>query len=156
MGLHEGSVAPDFSLPGVQVKDGYARRRTYTLSAERGHPVVLAFYPGDESATCTAQLCSYSEKLADFAELGAQVWAIGLQDLASHETFAIKDEVTLPLLSDTDGSVVDSYGIKLPGLGLRRSVFLVGADGLIKWKHVALVGATFRSAGLIREQLAKL
>ena len=84
------------------------------------------------------------------------MWAIGLQDLGSHETFAIKDEVTLPLLSDTDGRVVDAYGIRLPGLGLRRSVFLVGADGLIKWKHVALVGATFRSAGLIREQLAKL
>jgi peroxiredoxin Q/BCP len=156
MSLHEGAVAPDFSLPGVQVKDGYARRKTYTLSEQRGHPVVLAFYPADESATCTAQLCSYSEKLADFSQLGAEVWAIGLQDLSSHETFAIKEEVTLPLLSDTDGHVVDAYGIKLPGLGLRRSVFLVGSDGLIKWKHVALVGATFRSASLIRDQLAKL
>jgi peroxiredoxin Q/BCP len=156
MSLHEGAVAPDFSLQGVQVKDGYARRKTYTLSEQRGHPVVLAFYPADESATCTAQLCSYSEKLADFSQLGAEVWAIGLQDLASHETFAIKEEVTLPLLSDADGRVVDAYGIKLPGLGLRRSVFLVGSDGLIKWKHVALVGATFRSASLIREQLAKL
>jgi peroxiredoxin Q/BCP len=156
MGLHEGAVAPDFSLPGVQVKDGYARRKTYTLSEQRGHPVVLAFYPADESATCTAQLCSYSEKLADFSQLGAEVWAIGLQDLASHETFAIREDVTLPLLSDTDGRVVDAYGIRLPGLGLRRSVFLVGADGLIKWKHVALVGATFRSASSIREQLAKL
>lgn len=156
MGLHEGAVAPDFSLPGVQVKDGYARRKTYTLSEQRGHPVVLAFYPADESATCTAQLCSYSEKLADFSQLGAEVWGIGLQDLASHETFAIRDDVTLPLLSDVDGRVVDAYGIRLPGLGLRRSVFLIGADGLIKWKHVALVGATFRSASSIREQLAKL
>jgi peroxiredoxin Q/BCP len=156
MGLHEGSIAPDFSLPGVQVKDGVARRKTYTLSAERGHPVVLAFYPADESATCTAQLCSYSEKLADFTELGAVVWAIGLQDLASHETFAIKDDVTLPLLSDSDGRVVDAYGIRMPGLGLRRSVFLIGSDGVIMWKHVALVGATFKSAGIIREQLAKL
>lgn len=156
MGLHEGAIAPDFSLPGVQVKDGYARRRTYTLSEQRGHPVVLAFYPADESATCTAQLCSYSEKLADFSELGAEVWGIGLQDLASHETFAIREDVTLPLLADTDGRVVEAYGIKLPGLGLRRSVFLIGADGLIKWKHVALVGATFRSASSIREQLAKL
>ncbi|RWZ61512.1 peroxiredoxin [Labedella populi] len=156
MGLHEGVVAPDFTLPGVQVKDGYARRKTYTLSEQRGHPVVLAFYPADESATCTAQLCSYSEKLADFAQLGAEVWGIGLQDLASHETFAIKEDVTLPLLSDADGRVVDAYGIRLPGLGLRRSVFLIGADGLIKWKHVALVGATFRSATSIREQLAKL
>lgn len=150
-----GDIAPDFTLPGITVT-GEAERRDFVLSAERGHPVVLVFYPGDETSVCTAQLCSYQSELGAFTELGATVWGISLQDVDSHEHFARKERLSFPLLADTGGAVVDAYGVGMPGLGLRRSVFIIDADGVIRWKHVALVGATFRSADEIRSQLELL
>lgn len=151
-----GTPAPELTLPGIVLDGDDAVRATYTLSAERGHPVVLVFYPGDESSVCTAQLCSYSSELAQFADLGATVWAISMQDLDSHERFARKEGLTFPLLADTDGAAVASYGIGMPGLGLRRSVFILDEQGVVRWKHVALVGATFQSASTIRTQLERL
>lgn len=151
-----GSVAPDITLPGIVLVDGEVEQSEYTLSAERGHPVLLVFYPGDETAVCTAQLCSYSAELAQFSDLGATVLAVSMQDLASHEKFARKEKLGFPLLADTDGTAVAAYGIGLPGLGLRRSVFLIDAEGVVRWKHVALIGATFQSASTIRTQLERI
>lgn len=151
-----GSPAPDFTLPGLLVTDGTVARADYTLSAAKGRPVVLAFYPGDQTKVCTAQLCSYQSELAEFTDMGAEVWGISPQDLDSHEKFALKEQLEFPLLADPDLVAVKAYGIAAPVLGLRRSVFVIDADGVIRWKHVAVVGMTFQSASVIREQILAL
>jgi peroxiredoxin Q/BCP len=150
-----GRPAPDFTLPSLQLVDGEVVRADRTLSEERGHPVVLAFYPGDDTAVCTKQLCSYSSGLEAFTDLGATVWGISVQDLASHERFARKHGLRMPLLSDPQRTAVAAYGIGLGGL-VRRAVFIVDADGVLHWKHVAALGLTFRDVDTLTHQLASL
>jgi thioredoxin-dependent peroxiredoxin len=151
-----GQAAPDFTLPGVAVKDGDAVQADYALSAQRGRPVVLAFYPGDNTSVCTRQLCSYTSGLENFTNFGADVWAISPQGLASHEQFARKYNLAFPLLADEGLKVSRLYGITLGSAGLRRSVFVIDADGILRWKHVTLVGLTFPPAETISAQLAAL
>jgi peroxiredoxin Q/BCP len=151
-----GKAAPDFTLPGVMLTGDDAAQAEYTLSAQHGNPVVLAFYPGDNTAVCTRQLCSYTSGLEGFSDFGATVWAISPQGLASHEQFARKYNLAFPLLADEGLAVSRSYGITLGGAGLRRSVFVIDADGILRWKHVTLVGLTFPSAQAISAQLAAL
>lgn len=151
-----GKVPPDFTLPGVALAGGEAARGTYSLSRQRGTPVVLAFYPGDNTAVCTRQLCSYTSGLESFTSFGASVWAISPQGLDSHEQFARKYDLAFPLLADEGLAVSRSYGITLGGAGLRRSVFVIDADGVLRWKHVTLVGLTFPAAETIAAQLGSL
>ena len=151
-----GQAAPDFTLPGVLLTDGEAARGQYTLSEQRGNPVVLAFYPGDNTAVCTRQLCSYTSGLESFTGFGATVWAISPQGLASHEQFARKFSLAFPLLADEGLTVSRHYGITLGRAGLRRSVFVIGTDGAVRWKHVTLVGLTFPTAETISAQLSAL
>ncbi|MGH3301910.1 MAG: peroxiredoxin [Streptosporangiaceae bacterium] len=151
-----GQVPPDFTLPGVELTDGQVSQTEHTLSQQHGQPLVLAFYPGDNTAVCTKQLCSYTSGLESFTGFGAQVWAISPQGLASHEQFARKYGLAFPLLADEGLAVSRRYGIALGGLGLRRSVFIVDGDGVLRWKHVTLVGLTFPPASTISAQLAAL
>jgi peroxiredoxin Q/BCP len=150
-----GRTAPDFTLPAVQLVDGEVVRSDLTLSAELGHPVVLAFYPGDGTAVCTKQLCSYSSGLEAFTDLGATVWGISTQDLDSHEAFARKYQLRMPLLADTAHETVGAYGIGLGGM-TRRAVFVVDANGVLRWKHVAALGLTYRDISTLTDQLARL
>ncbi|MFE6490154.1 peroxiredoxin family protein [Streptomyces sp. NPDC057748] len=152
-----GLPAPDFTLPGglLTGEEGEEfERRDYTLSEARGRSVVLAFYPGDNTAVCTKQLCSYSSGLEAFGELDAEVWAISPQGVDSHESFARAHGLRMPLLADTGRETARAYGVAAPGIGVRRSVFLIGPDGVLRWKHVALLGATFQSAAKLTEQLS--
>jgi peroxiredoxin Q/BCP len=151
-----GDRAPDFTLPGVVVEDGEAHTRHFTLSERRGTPLVLAFYPADNSPACSAQLCSYQDGLDQFRALGAEVWGISRQDQASHERFARSKKLGFPLLADERGDVVSAYGVNLVGLGVRRSIFIVNEQGLIHWKHVALVGVTFQKVSTLTKQLQTL
>ena len=136
MGL-TGTEAPDFTLLGTG-------GRTYTLSDYRSRPVVLVFYPGDDTPVCTMQLTSYSDDLAAFDELDAQVLAISPQDVASHERFAGKHGFRFPLLADTDKVVAAAYDTLGPMGFPRRSIVVVDADGVVRWSHRALAGLTFR------------
>ncbi|MFD5252650.1 peroxiredoxin [Streptomyces bobili] len=95
---------------------------------------MLAFYPQDDSGVCTKQLCSYTSGLEQFTDLGAEVWGISPQDVHSHEEFAHKNDLCLPLLSDPDRDVARLFGITTPGVGLRRSVFLIAPGGRIAWR----------------------
>jgi len=132
-----GELAPDFTLPGTGGK-------TYSLSAFRGQPVVIVFYPGDDSPVCTKQLNSYNNELSAFEGVGAQVLAISAQDMPRHEAFAAKYGFKFPLLADTDKSVATAYGTVGP-LGFpRRSVFVVDGAGIIRYAHRAIAGLTFR------------
>ena len=150
-----GRPAPDFTLPGIELAGGRIIRSDYSLSAQRGHPLVLAFYPGDETAVCTRQLCAYSSELEVFNELNATVWGISPQDLQSHHHFARKHTLRVPLLSDTSREVIRGYGIGL-GSMLRRAVFIVDAEGIVRWKHVALFGLTYRRTETLAAQLNAL
>ena len=150
-----GSAAPDFTLPSLTLVDGVAERGTTTLSALRGRPVVLAFYPGDDTAVCTKQLCSYSSGFEAFTDLGATVWGISPQGIESHESFARKHQLRMPLLADTGRTAVAAYGIGL-GSMLRRAVFVVDAEGVLRWKHVAALGLTFRDVPTLTAQLEAL
>ncbi|MFD5873157.1 peroxiredoxin [Streptomyces sp. NPDC060322] len=149
-----GQPAPDFTLPGGVLSDDTFERRDYTLSAARGRAVVLAFYPGDNTAVCTKQLCSYSSGLETFEGLDAEVWGISPQGVDSHESFARGHDLRMPLLADTGREITRAYGVAAPGIGVRRSVFLIGPDGVLRWKHVALLGATFQSLDTLAAQLS--
>jgi peroxiredoxin Q/BCP len=137
MSIAVGDRAPDFTLPGTGGRD-------YSLSDYVGSPVVLVFYPGDDTPVCTRQLNTYNDDLSQFEEVGAHVLAISPQDLASHERFAAKHGFAFPLLADTDKSVAGRYGTLGP-LGFpRRSIFVVDAEGIVRYTHRALAGLTFR------------
>lgn len=142
MGLAIGDLAPDFTLPGVH----RGVRAEYHLAAQRGTPIVLVLYPGDNTAVCTMQLASYTQDIDSFAAVGATVWGISPQDLDSHEDFARKHSLGMPLLADTDKSMFAAYGCLGP-LGFpRRSVFVVDAEGRIAYAHRAFTGVTFKSS----------
>ena len=137
MALSVGDKAPDFTLPGTGGRD-------HSLSEHLGQPVVLVFYPGDDTPVCTRQLNSYNDELAQFEKVGAKVLAISSQDVASHEDFAARHGFGFPLLADTEKKVAALYGALGP-LGFpRRSVFVVDAAGTIRYAHRAVAGLTFR------------
>jgi thioredoxin-dependent peroxiredoxin len=151
-----GQPAPELALEGGVLTDDGFRRSRYVLSGQRGRAVVLAFYPGDDTAVCTRQMCSYSSGLEQFAALDAQVWGISPQGVDSHEAFARKYDLRFPLLADPDRTAARAFGVAAPGIGLRRSVFVVASDGSLHWKHVALLGATFQPVGKLTERLRAL
>jgi len=145
MALLVGSTAPDFTLPGWYDQS----ESTFSLAAERGHPVVLVFYPGDERLVCTRQMCAYSDSVADLHLFDAVVWGVSPQDVASHQSFAEGRRLKMPLLSDMDRSVARAYGVLGP-VGLRRSVFVVDASGRIAWRRVVALNVVFPSVAEIR------
>lgn len=133
-----GDVAPDFTLPGTG-------GRTVTLSELRGGPVVLVFYPGDNTPVCTTQLNAYTRDISQFEGLGARVLAISPQDLASHESFSCKQGgFAFPLLADTEKVAGTAYGVIGPVGFYRRSVFVIDAGGTIRYAHRSVAGLTFK------------
>ncbi|MEU8776540.1 peroxiredoxin [Streptomyces sp. NPDC048606] len=151
-----GDTVGDFRLPGGRLDGETFNRRDYALSEQRGKPLVLAFYPGDDTPVCTAQLCSYSDGLSDLEAAGATVWGISPQGLDSHEKFARDRNLRMPLLSDHGRTVARAFGITAPLIGLRRAVFILTATGRLHWKHVTAVGATYPPATTLTAQLARL
>lgn len=139
-----GDKAPAFSLLGT---GGVS----HSLSDYLGKTVVLAFYPGDNTAVCTKQLCSYNNQIDDFTGVGAQVLGISAQGVESHDKFSGKHGFKFPLLADTDKSVAEKYGIVGPFGLVRRSVFVVDGVGVIRYVHRGLVGVTYRPAAELIE-----
>ena len=138
-----GRPAPDFTLEGSDNTE--TGRRSYSLSEYRGQVVVLVFYPGDNTPVCTRQLNAYTNDIDQFAELGAQVLAISPQSVTSHDEFSCKQGgFGFPLLADTDKVVGEAYGILGPLGFYRRSVFVIDAEGIVRWSHRAVAGLTFR------------
>jgi peroxiredoxin Q/BCP len=136
-GVAVGDQAPSFTLPGTGGKD-------YSLADYAGQPVVLVFYPGDDTPVCTRQLNSYNDDMSEFEGVGAQVLGISSQDVASHERFSAKHGFSFPLLADVDKRVAAAYGTLGP-LGFpRRSVFVIDAHGVIRYAHRAMAGLIYR------------
>jgi thioredoxin-dependent peroxiredoxin len=138
-----GEPAPPFELPGYDGTEGGSR--TYSLAEYAGKPVVLVFYPGDNTPVCTRQLNTYTSDIGSFAAAGAQVLAISPQSVESHEDFACRQKgFAFPLLADTEKIVGDAYGI-LGLLGFyRRSAFVIDAEGIVRYAHRSLTGLSFR------------
>ncbi len=133
-----GAIAPDFTLPA---DDG----RTITLSALRPAPVVLYFYPKDNTPGCTTEALEFSALLPEFRALGAEVFGISKDTIESHRKFREKHGLSVPLLSDAQGHVCEDYGVwgekKMYGRtfeGITRSTFLIDGEGRIArlWRKV--------------------
>jgi thioredoxin-dependent peroxiredoxin len=132
-----GDVAPDIELPGTE-------GRTYRLRDCRGGWLVLAFYPGDFTPVCTRQFCSYRDAADRLDALDAAVWGISPQTLDSHERFRAKYDLTVPLLADPERGVIRAHGV-LGHAGLvRRSIFVVDPEGIVRYRHIALLGLHYR------------
>src|SRR4051794_12817821 len=100
--VEEGQKAPDFNLPadaGGKIK----------LKDQRGSPVVLYFYPRDDTPGCTLEACAFRDRQKDLRKLGAKVFGISTDDIASHEKFRDKFSLNFPLLADTDHAVAEKY-----------------------------------------------
>ena len=133
-GLRIGDPAPGFSLAGIDGRTGEVVQ--VSLADLRGRPVVIAFYPADDTPVCTAQLNEYTRTIGEFEQLDAAVLAISPQSPESHRAFAAAQEgFAFPLLSDEDLSVGRAYGV----LGLldlyRRSTFVIDAEGTVRYAH---------------------
>ena len=144
-----GAAAPDFELPGTG-------GRTYKLSDLRGKWVALAFYPGDFTPVCTRQFCSYRDGDDHLDELGIEVLGISPQSVDSHERFTAKHDLKSALLADEDREVLRAYGVLAPGGIVRRSIFIVDPDGIVRFRHMALLGLHYQDVSDLGEALAAL
>jgi peroxiredoxin len=143
-----GDRAPDFELPGTG-------GRTYRLAEYRGRKVILAFYPGDFTAVCTKQFCSYRDQGEQLDGLGAEVLGISPQSVESHERFTEEKRLNVPLLADEDKAVARAYGV-LAGPMVRRAVFIVDEEGIVRHRKVTLAGLTYESVDDLERALAEI
>lgn len=126
MALHVGDSAPDFELPS-QTGD------TVKLSDQRGHWVVVYFYPADDTPGCTAEACSFRDSYEDFTDAGAVVIGISGDSVESHAKFAEKHRLPFTLLSDGDGTLRSSWGVgKSLGLLPGRVTYVIDPDGVVR------------------------
>lgn len=140
--VEEGAKAPAFTLTaddGTKVK----------LADLKGKPVVLYFYPRDDTPGCTREACAFRDRSADLKDLGAVVLGVSTDDVASHVKFRNKYSLNFPLLADVDHAVAEKYGAwrekNMYGkvsMGIQRSTFLIDASGKVAkvWKRVQVDG----------------
>ena len=127
--IEEGKPAPDFELTtdtGERVK----------LSDYRGQPVVLYFYPKDDTPGCTVEACGFRDSYSDFEKRGAVVLGVSPDDEASHVRFKQKYSLPFTLLADPEHRVAEDYGVWVEKnmygkkrMGIKRSTFVIDADG---------------------------
>jgi peroxiredoxin Q/BCP len=127
--IEEGKPAPDFEL---ETDDG----ATVKLSDLRGKPVVLYFYPKDDTPGCTTEACEFRDAYDVFRERGIEVLGVSPDDAASHEKFKTKYDLPFTLLADPDHAVAEKYGVwgerSFAGknyMGINRSTFIIDRDG---------------------------
>lgn len=149
--IGESDTAPDFDLP---TDEGRVR-----LSQFRGQPVVLFFYPKDDTSGCTAEARDFSALKEGFEAAGAVVIGISPDSPASHAKFRKKHDLTVTLASDEDKSVANAYGVWVEKsmygrkyMGVERSTFLIAADGKIAkvWRKVSVRGHAEAVLGVVR------
>ena len=138
MSAEEGQKAPDFT----GATDGGGKLK---LSDLRGKPVVLYFYPKDDTPGCTTEACGFRDSAAAFKKLKAQVIGLSKDSVARHDKFKAKYQLNFPLVSDEDGKVCEKYGTwiekSLYGrkyMGIDRATFLIDKDGVVRkiWRKV--------------------
>lgn len=136
--IDPGQPAPDFALPDQH-------GTVHTLSQYRGRPVVLYFYPKDNTPGCTTEACTFQAALPDLDASNAVVLGVSILGTASKAKFASKYGLTFPLLADEDHAVADAYGVwqekTLYGrrfMGIARITYLIDANGVVakRWDSV--------------------
>ena len=143
--LKPGIRAPEFTLRTTP-------DQTVSLSELRGHPVILVFYPADWSPVCGDELAVYNELLPEFRKHDAQLLGISVDGVWSHDAFAADRHFHFPLLSDFEpkGEVARAYGVYREREGIaERALFVVDADGVIRWSYVAPVGVNPGAEGIL-------
>ncbi len=139
--IEEGSAAPYFALP----RDGGG---TVSLAEHAGKPVVVYFYPKDDTSGCTKEAIGFTERADDFAAAGAVVIGISKDSVASHDKFKAKHGLGIVLASDAEGDVCERYGVWVEKsmygrkyMGIDRSTFLI-KDGVVQkvWRKVKVPG----------------
>lgn len=137
-----GDQAPDFTLQ----TDGGGE---FSLSAQKGKPVVVYFYPKDDTSGCTKEAIAFTELLADFEAVGTKIIGISPDGVAKHDKFKAKYELGVILGADEEKKVLEAYGVWVEKsmygrkyMGVERSTFLVGADGKVaqSWRKVKVPG----------------
>ena len=132
-----GSPAPDFTLPTDQGE--------LSLAALKGHPVVVYFYPKDDTTGCTREAQDFTALAPDFAALDATVIGVSRDTVKKHDRFKAKYDLAVILASDEDGAACEAWGVwvqkKLYGreyMGIERATFLIDAEGRIArvWRNV--------------------
>jgi peroxiredoxin Q/BCP len=140
--LEEGDKAPPFTL---EADDG----NKVKLADLKGSPVVLYFYPADDTPGCTREACAFRDRSNELKKLGAKVLGVSPDDVESHVKFKKKFQLNFPLLADPDHKVAEKFGAwreknmyGKKSMGIVRSTFLIGPDGVIKkvWKSVKVDG----------------
>lgn len=136
--IEPGTTAPAFALPD---QDG----NIHTLSAYKGRPVVLFFYPKDDTPGCTREACGFRDTLPDFSKVRAAVFGVSILDTGSKAKFAARYDLTFPLLADEDHAVCEAYGVwqekSMYGrkfMGIARVTYLIDAAGTVarRWDAV--------------------
>jgi len=142
MSVEIGDKAPSFTLP----TDGGGK---VSLKDFKGKPVVLYFYPKDDTSGCTAEACAFRDQLPDFSKLKTAVIGVSRDSAASHDKFKTKYQLPFPLASDEDGKVCEAYGVwaekSMYGrkyMGIERSTFLIDRNGILYgvWRKVKVPG----------------
>jgi len=142
MSVNIGDKAPDFTMP----TDGNG---SVTLSKLKGKPVVLYFYPKDDTSGCTAEACGFRDSFPDYGKTGALVIGVSRDSVASHDKFKKKYELPFILASDDKGDVTESYGVWVEKsmygrkyMGIDRSTYLIDKDGVVRniWHKVKVPG----------------
>src|SRR5438067_10538025 len=142
MSVSVGDKAPDFALP----TDGNA---SISLAKLRGKPVVLYFYPKDDTTGCTAEACGFRDSFPDYGKTGAVVIGVSRDSVASHDKFKKKHNLPFILASDEDGKVCEKYGVWVEKsmygrkyMGIERSTLLIDEKGVIRglWPKVKIGG----------------
>jgi peroxiredoxin Q/BCP len=140
--VEEGMPAPDFELPD-------AGGETVRLSAQRGHPVVVYFYPKDDTEGCTAEAKDFTCLAADFAAAGTTLLGISPDSPSSHRKFQDKHGLDLRLLSDEQRTAAEAYGVWVEKsmygrtfMGVERATFLIDSSGKVArcWRKVRVPG----------------
>ena len=140
--IEPGKKAPSFSLPDQAGK-------VHSLADYAGQPVVIYFYPKDDTPGCTKESCAFQDNLPKFKKSKAAVFGMSMLDSKSKAKFAKKYDLSFPLLADEDKSVMEKYGVwqekSMYGrkyMGVARITYLIGADGKVvkRWDGVKVDG----------------
>jgi peroxiredoxin Q/BCP len=153
--IHEGDRAPALT---IETSDN----RSIDLSAP-GKPLVLYFYPKDDTSGCTREAQDFTALASEFERAGAVVVGVSRDPMKRHEKFIAKYDLSVPLASDEDGRVSDAFGTWVEKsmygrkyMGMERSTFLVGPDGKVlrEWRKVKVPGHAQEVLGAVRELAA--
>ena len=151
-------VDPGKKAPAFSLNDQHGR--THTLAGYAGRPVVLYFYPKDDTPGCTTESCAFQDNLPKFTAGRAAVLGASILDEKSKASFAAKHHLTFPLLADPDHAVAEQYGVWQEKsnygrkyMGIVRTTYLIGADGKVarRWDKVKVDGHAEEVLGAVKE-----